>query len=150
EHDTLSRLVSRGETRAKAQRETDRLMGLGLDEAETLRRAREALDGEERDDVVNRIKLRFAERRAAEQQREREVADMAWDFFARNGNRVDAIPTEILDELDGRTLQSLRAAQPGAPKAETDWSVYYELRQIAADDPNAFAEADLRRFFGVL
>lgn len=150
EHDTLSRLVSRGETRAKAQRAADRLMGLGLDEAETLRRAREELDGEERDDVVNRIKVRFAERRAAEQQREREVADMAWDFFARNGNRVDAIPTEILDELDGRTLQSLRASQPGAPKVETDWGVYYELRQIAADDPNAFAEADLRRFFGVL
>jgi len=149
EHDTLARIVRTGGLRVKAQRETDRLMALGENETETLKRARDEFEGEERDEIVSRIKARFAEQRAAKQQREKEVADTAWDYFARGGNRLDAIPSAVLEELDGRTLQSLRALESGQ-KVETNWDVYYELRQIAADDPNAFAEADLRRFFGVL
>lgn len=149
DREVLARIVRTGGLRAKAQRETDRLMALGENETETLRRARDEFEGDERDEIVSRIKMRFAEQRAAEQQREKEVADTAWDYFARGGNRLDAIPSAVLEELDGRTLQSLRALESGQ-KVETNWDVYYELRQIAADDPNAFAEVDLRRFFGAL
>src|SRR5690606_19689545 len=87
DREVLARIVRTGGLRAKAQRETDRLMALGENETETLKRARDEFEGEERDEIVSRIKVRFAEQRAAKQQREKEVADTAWDHLARGDRK---------------------------------------------------------------
>src|SRR5690606_41407447 len=49
--------------------------------------ARDEFEGEERDEIDSRIKVRFAEQRAAKAQREKEVADTAWDYFARGDRK---------------------------------------------------------------
>lgn len=144
ERDGVEQIVRLGGLRALAQRESDKLMTAGMTEAETLRTARDKFEGEERDQIEQRIKTQFAERDAAKQKREREVSDAAWNIFARGG--LSAIPTALLDELDGRTLQSMKSAESGV-EAKTNWDTYYTLEQMAANDPARFAQTDLRQFF---
>lgn len=95
----LKELIDAGTLRAKAQDATDRIAGKGLPEADALAAARKISDPEERDEVVSRVKVRYREADAARVERERQLADQAWDIFARTG-KVSSLPTPLLDELD--------------------------------------------------
>lgn len=148
ELDKFNNLVSTGEGRAKAQTATDRIMSQGLNQKDALAEARKLEDPETRDDVTARLKTRYNEIQAAQGERQKQVADAAWNVFSRTG-KVEAIPSAILNELDGRTLQALKNAEQGGP-SESDWGKYYELRQQAMEDPAAFAARDLRQDFGSL
>jgi hypothetical protein len=145
DQDELEKLVRVGGLRAKAQRETDALLTRGETEAETLKRAREQFEGEERDEVVARVEKRFREQRATDEQGARTVANAAWDIFGRT-NSVDSIPTPLLEQLDGRTLHALRQAER-ADALQTDWEVYTDLRQEAFAQPEAFVARDIRQSY---
>lgn len=140
----LKELIDEGTLRAKAQDRTDAIVAKGLTETDALAEARKISDDQERDEVVSRVKVRYREMEAAKAQREKDLADEAWDIFAREG-RVSALPTKLLDELDGRTLQALKNAESG--DTTEDWDYYYTMLQDAREDPEAFAQRDLRQDF---
>ncbi|MEX2125494.1 MAG: hypothetical protein WD795_16495 [Woeseia sp.] len=141
--DDLGRLVSTAEGRGRAQTATDEIMLQGLTQKDALAKAR-SYTGQERDDVVSRVKVRYNELESAKADREREVADAAWDVFGRTG-KVSSIPARVLHELDGRTLQALKNAEDGGAAA-TDWATYAELRELALTDPERFTKLDLRHY----
>lgn len=141
DRDSVEKVVDAGELRLKSQRASDALVDGGLSESDALRQAREKYEGELRDAVVERVKRRYADAEAAKTARERQVADVAWDFFARGG--VDAIPVSVLNELDGRTLNAMKTAQR-QERIETNWETYYNLRR------GGLAGVDLRQYSGEL
>jgi hypothetical protein len=151
ELDNVGKLVRLGGLRARAQVATDSIMAEDLTQPEALARVQATYEGEERDEIEQRVKVRYAEREAERQRRERRVADEAWGVFARSGS-VASIPTAVLNEVDGRTLQSLKMAERErtGTRTQTNWDSYYALRQMAAEFPAEFAKLDLRQHFGEL
>lgn len=154
-HAELERLVNTGTTLRKAQTFADDAIARGLDEASALKEARERLDGEDERIAVVELKTRFAERTVARERMQRDAADEAFAIYARTG-RVSAVPPSLLEKMDGRTVLALRQqAQADADRMSnrevrlppTNWERYYQLRQQAINDPQAFARRDLRADF---
>lgn len=152
-HDQVDKMLKTGGIKSTSQKFADSVIAEGIDEPTALKRARETFDGEEETAVVQEIKTRFAERAQIRERDQRTAADTAWGIFARAG-RINAIPTNVLDAMDGKDLAALKkhalevAGVEKLPK--TDWNRYYELRQMATSDPQAFQKLDLRREFGSL
>lgn len=148
QYDPIERSLKVGASRQKAQSVVDELMAGGLDETEGLRVIREKLSGEDEALAVQEWKVRIEEGNQARERAQRTAADAAWGLFARGGMR--AVPSSLLAQLDGRTVLALRkAAEEKATGKEpkTDSEVYYGLRQMLADDPEAFRRLDLRQYF---
>lgn len=150
--DDLEQLVKRGTLRERAQAGADEIMAAGLTRTDALDRARRKYTGDVRDEVVTRIRQRYAERDAARQQAEADAADQAWKIFADTGT-VASLPTELVGRLDGRTLISLRKeeqARRDGSDVSTDWDLYLKRTDEAVDNPEAFVRRDLRQDFGSL
>lgn len=140
----IENVVRLGGLKVMSQQASDALVAKGMTEAETLKEARANYEGEERDAVVTRVQQRFAEGREQATVREKEVADVAWDYFGRTGH-IDDIPSSVLNELDGKTLQSLKSAAR-QEKVSTNWDTYYTLKEQALNDPAGFKKNDLRKY----
>lgn len=148
EHAQIEKALEIGGIRVRAQTAVDELMAMNLGRTATLAKAREKFAGAEEDEIIQRIGARFGEIDAVKAKAEKDTADAAWDVFARAGS-VDAIPPSVMSRLDGRTLIALRSAertQRTAESVKTDWNTYGELRDMARDNPKAFASLDLRKY----
>lgn len=149
DHDVIERTLRHGEAKqagfAFAEREDIRQ----LNEADALTAARDFYkdDGDKRDAAVREIKTRFAEVTQNRERAQRDAADTAWGIFARSG--FNAIPSSVISAMDGRDIESLRKAsedRASGRNVKTDFSTYYDLRQMAATDPETFRKTDLRRY----
>lgn len=146
--DAIDKLVRTGAIRGQAQTATEALIAEGGSRTETLTKARKLYKDELEDEVVQRIHTRFAEQDAIREHAEKQTADQAWDLFARVGS-VSKLPTSLVQSLDGRTLTALKHEEEMAITREqtrTDWPTYYDLKQMATQQPADFTKLDLRQY----
>lgn len=153
-HGDVEKVLKAGGLKALAQGAADELVGQGLSEADALKAVRAKYSGDEEAAAVAEVKVRFAEQTQARERSQRDAADTAWGIYTRAG-RMSAIPADVLARLDGRDLAAIKRdaeakaerAKAGPKLPDTNWDRYYELRQMAFDNPEQFAQADLRREF---
>lgn len=148
----LEKLLKTAGTRQASQVKADRIYRANRNEADMLAEARGIADPEVRDATVTRIKARIAEDKAIEQNVERKAANDAYSVIA-NGGGLDDIPVNVLSAMRGQdqiTLKSLIAERESGKSTQTDWSHYYQMRQEAATDPEAFAQRNLINDFPML
>lgn len=150
EHDQIGKFLKISGIKETAQTFADSIGAMS--EAEAIAAARKKYSGEEEDAVVHEVKVRFAEVNQARERLQKNAADQAWQVFGRTGS-MKGIPASVLADMDGRDYAALKEhAQNKAlgKAAKTDFNTYYDLRQMAANDPGAFRSLDLRQYVGKL
>lgn len=140
----------------KAQAFGDEVMRGGLTQADALTLARERFSGEDEVQAVHEVRQRFAESETAKLQLAKDVGRQSWSILMANGS-MSAIPPDLMASLrqnapeeerqmrDWLEAKARRAKADAKEKAETDFGVYYGLRRMAMDNPQAFADIDLRK-----
>jgi len=147
-----SGLLKEGVLRAKSQAFADDVMGQGLSMTDSLAKAREKLSGDEEAAAVHEIKTRFAEKEAGRAQAVKQLSNEGWSVVIERGTK--ALPTTLLDRLRTEAPQELRQmrdweqakwrqAKADAEGKDQDPAVFYGLRMMAAEDPQAFGNLDL-------
>lgn len=148
EHDVIGKVLKVGGQKVLAQTFADEVDASGMSEAEAVAAARKKYSGEDEEAVVSEVKIRFAETQGARERAQRDASDTAWGVYARTG-RVSAIPANVLASLDGRDLAALKdhaRIRAEGRAVKTDFGTYYDLRQMAVNDPESFRKVDLRRY----
>jgi len=93
-----------------------------------------------------------AEADANRERMQRNAADEAWKVIAAGGTAA-SIPRALWRSMDGRDQMAVLNDEKNridGGKTATDWNRYYELKQLAADDPEAFRDLPLTRDFDKL
>lgn len=148
EFDGIDRVLKVGGLKTTAQTFADEVDAKGMSELDAIRAAREKFSGEEEAAAVAEVKTRFAEVQGARERSQRDASDTAWGIYARTG-RLSAIPASVMASLDGRDLAALKdhaRIKAEGRAVKTDFGTYYDLRQQAVNDPEGFAQVDLRRY----
>ena len=138
-------------TRGEAQRVTDQIITTaGTNLGSALEEARKLPYGEVRDQVNQRIKEHFADKRMAEEEADRQNFDAASDIIENSGGR-GTIPPQMLAGMPSAKREALekRAAQLRAGiDPEPNSQAYYDLMRIAASNPQKFRSLNLREYIG--
>ena len=145
----LAKNIRAGTSRVRAQSFADQVMASGMSQTQALADIRKNFDGEDEDTYVAEINRRFAEQEAARNRVEREASDMAWKELQRSGD-INKIPTGVIAAMDPRAalaLQNEAERRAAGKDAQTDWSLYYQLRRRAIEQPGTFAQEDLTKYF---
>lgn len=149
DRDVIDKQIRVGTIRQIGQQGSDQIMGMGLSESQALAKARQSYTGEQQDEVVRRVKERYADIDMTRERAQSDAADKAWQLWSQN-KTLSAVPTSVLNGMDGRMRDALEkedAAHASGADIRTDWSKFYDLRQMAAVNPSGFAKTDIREFF---
>lgn len=98
-----------------------------------------------RDATLNRIEHDWQQRKAQQAEGEKALLGNAYDWVLKNpGASVMDMPTTMYNGLKNTGhLSAVASFSRVNGKPETDDTVYYGLRQMAANEPEAFAQLDL-------
>lgn len=123
-----------GTLRGESQRKTDDIIEKNLSLSDSLEIARDINDPELRDSVVSRIKERFSEQKAVQDQQKLARYQQAANILEDTKDK-DQIPANIWANLtlSERNALDSRAKQlaSGEP-VSTDWKIYYDLKTAAS------------------
>lgn len=152
DRDVIDKVIKVGTIRQVAQVATDKIMATGAGETEALAYARSHYTGQEQDEVVKRVTERYAEADAVRERDQKTAGDRAWNIYSK-ANSLTAVPTTLLASMDGKdrlALQKEDAARISGKLVDTDWTTYYGLRAMAAQDPTKFSGTDIRLYYDKL
>lgn len=152
DRDVIDKVIKVGTIRQVAQQATDKIMTSGVGETDALAYARTHYTGQEQDEVVKRVTERFAEADAVRERDQKTAGDAAWNTYSKAGS-LTAVPTSLLAGMDGKdrlALQKEDAARISGKLVDTDWTTYYGLRAMAAQDPSKFSGTDMRLYYDKL
>lgn len=151
EYDAINRMTKISEAKQAGFEFAERpdIRGLATDQ-DRITAARDFYkdDPEKREAAIAEIKTRSNEYSAMRERGQRDAADTAWGIYARTG-KLDDVPASVLANMDGKAYASLKehaAAKAAGKGTVTDPSTYYDLRQMAAGDPEGFRKLDLRNY----
>lgn len=152
QYDTIDKLLKTAGVMTTAQQAADAVMAMEMPEDEALATIRQNYSGEEQHAAVLEVKTRFQEQVQNKELAQKKAGDTAYDIFAKT-HRIGAIPADVLNGMDGKVRLALEheaqlLSEDKLPK--TDFDKYYSLRQLAFDNPAAFARRDLRQDFPYL
>ncbi|MCL4183087.1 MAG: hypothetical protein KJ011_06535 [Burkholderiaceae bacterium] len=141
-----------------AQSFADEVVAAGMGESDALAEARERFHGEDEKIAVAEVKMRFAEKRAATEQVQREARDTAWDAYAQS-NSLGAVPAAVWEATGGKDVVNLREyaaaraerianrnsrdPEVRAETKEQERISYERLRTVAEENPEEFVKVDL-------
>lgn len=142
----LRETVARSKAQSFADEMGDRPIG------EAIAEARKRFSGADETTVVAELKTRDAEREAIKARAYKDNADSAWKVITGGGGRKQ-IPPAVWDGLSGDEQRQIndyteakwRRAKADAEGKDVDPSIYYGLRMMAAEQPEAFAKLDLAK-----
>lgn len=149
DRDVIDKEIRVGTIRQIGQQASETIMAQGLPESQALSQARAKYTGEQQDEVVRRVKERYADIDMTRERAQNDAADAAWQQWSKTKS-LSTVPTSTLNAMDGRMRDALEkedAAHASGADIRTDWSKFYDLRQMAATAPNQFATTDIREFF---
>lgn len=141
----------------RAQAFADEVTGKGLPQADALALARQRFSGEDEERAVAEVRQRFAENEAARVQNTNLIGRQAWSVLMDKGS-MSAIPPDLMaalrtaapeeerqmrDWLDTKSRREKMEAE--GKKADEGFDTYYGLRRMAMDNPQQFADLDLRK-----
>lgn len=147
--DEIDKQIRVGTVRQIGQQGSDAIMQRGLSESEALSTARSKYTGEQQDEVVRRVKERYADIDMERERGQAQAADKAWQIWSKDRSLND-VPTSVLNSMDGKMRHALEqedAAHASGADIKTDWSTFYDLRQSASLTPQQFAKTDIRQYF---
>lgn len=103
------------------------------------------ITAEVRDATAQRVEHNWSVRKAQQAEGEKNLMGSAYDWILKNpGQSVLDMPPAMYNGLKNTGhLASVASFQRANGKPETDDTVYYGLRQMAASEPEAFAQLDL-------
>lgn len=139
--------LATGKRRRQSQEFVDQMAIEDKSEEEAIAEARKRFEGEDEEEAIDEVTRRFSRREAAISRDQSEAYRQADEILMAEGGSYDAIPNSVLRRLDRASREKLRNEQYGKV---TDWPTYYQLRQMAAQQPEAFATTDLTPYFGKL
>lgn len=143
----------------KVQEAADAIMAMQMPDQEAYAYIEKNYAGEEEKQLKQEFKMRRADLYTAQVRVQAENNDKAWEIYGRTG-RLSAIPRDVRDNMDQKMWITLRdKAQndadaklgngDGFPKVG-DPKLYSDLRYAAMDDPERFANVDLRQYINKL
>jgi len=97
--------VKQGAVAHTAQQATDQIMTLGLSQEDALKKARSDFKGEQRDEVVRRIKVRYAEQSSMDSANTKALQQSGWEKIAQGGTPDDLTAAELA--AAGRQVESM-------------------------------------------
>jgi hypothetical protein len=143
----IERALEEGTLRGAAQREADAILQGTDTQTAALERVRAIEDPKLRDAVEDRVVRGWQLRRQAEQEAEQATLVDAYNRLDQTRGNLSAIPPTVWASLPGSSRSALRsyarALVPGAAGIQTNWTRYYELLSLAAEDPQAFSAVNL-------
>jgi hypothetical protein len=122
----IESLIREGGIKVLAQEVADDIQARGLDEKTAMAEIRKKYKGDEENAILQSVKNRFHEANRIQDENERAAGEEAWNTYASTGD-FDQIP--LTADASGRKIPN------GGPG-------YYELKQMAANDPTAFKNAN--------
>jgi hypothetical protein len=146
-------LLKEGALRVKSQTFADEVMSSSMDMGAALAEARKRFKGDEEVAATHEVKTRFAEQEAVKAQAVKQVSTDAWSVLMEKGS-MSAIPASMMEQLrtkapeEERQMrdwleQKWRRAKADAENKDIDPQVFYGLRMMAAENPEAFAKLDI-------
>lgn len=146
-------LLKEGALRIKSQTFADEAVASGMDMGTALAEARKRFKGDEEVAATHEVKTRFAEQEAVKAQAVKQVSTDAWSVLMEKGS-MSAIPTSMMEQLRSKAPEEerqmrdwleakWRRAKADAENKDVDPQVYYGLRMMAAENPEAFAKLDI-------
>lgn len=148
QHAELREFLEKASNIVLAQETADDAVGRRLPEEDAIAAARKKFEGKQEQQVVNEIKARYKENQDAADAAEKDAFDEAWDILARE-KRFTAIPASLLQRVSGRQLATLEDEAAGQVTGDpsTEWDRYYDLADMAINNPTEFAKVDLREHY---
>ena len=101
----IEKAVNSGVISQKAQKETDSIMALDMSEKDALAKVRSDYKGQERDEIVKRVKVRYSEEASLESAQTKALLKSGWDKISKGGTPDDLTPTELA--AAGRQVDSM-------------------------------------------
>lgn len=140
---SAQKAIEAGSLRGESQRESDRIIGMGLSESQSLAEARKIIDPEKRDEVNRRIKNRFREQQMANAEAREHIFMQSYNSVEKTMN-LDSIPPQRWSVLSPSQRDTIKRLASGK-SVETDIHTYYDLEQMAAapGTRDRFAKLDL-------
>lgn len=141
----LDRELEAGTLLGEIQRQTDAIVLQHSDLGAALGAAREIDDPQVRKGVEAEVKMRFAEQRAIDEERQRRATDEAYTYAA-SGKTPPLSVLRAMDPRDRDALQERLRNRYEAKEPETDNETYADLTELSIRSPTEFARMDLRRY----
>lgn len=145
-----------GSLRGEAQRQTDLILSETETTGEALDLARERLEGDIEELVVNGIKTRENEQQALELSTQRErmqgvikLVNPEPGVYLGTKN----IPSDVWTDLtlaERSSIENFVAAGTATGDVETNQPLFFRLRDLAVRDREAFAKVELEQFIGAI
>lgn len=142
------KLLQEGMLLGKTQRESDRIMGMGLSMSQALDQARLEKDPKVRDRLTAEVRERYQLDKIAKEDARNNIFDRAANIIERNGGDTTQIPRaqwaalslQDRNAIDARARQLKMGIEPS-----TDWQKYYEVKTLASNDStrNEFLRTNL-------
>lgn len=101
----IEKAVESGAITEEAQGAVDTIMAKNLSQSEALKEARTSYDGKERDEIVKRLKVRYAEESSLETARNKQLKQSGWEKISNGGSPDDLTPMEL--SAAGREVESM-------------------------------------------
>lgn len=149
DRDMALKIVEASDLKGKSQRESDKIFENSENLSIALEQARAIQDPDMRDEVVRRVKQRYQEKKAVDQQLEEQMLTRAYNILDEHQD-IDKIPLEDWQRMSGSDRKSLRnyVKQLRGAGVTTDQAVYYELKTQAATPQtrDKFARMNLLKY----
>lgn len=144
----LEKILHVGTLRGNAQRKEDEIMTAATSLSSGLELARGIEDPELRDEVVSRIKTRFAEQKAIAEQAQEQNFKKAADILenTKSRNKIPASLWASLSISERNAIDSRAKQLTEGVSSKTDYSVYDKLSRSVSSDPNGFAKINLLQY----
>jgi hypothetical protein len=148
QRDRARSIIEEGTRQTNAQRTTDAIMLTATSEQEALAMARDQLEGQLEDDVVQRLKVRWSEVDQQEQRASEEQLKGFYDIIDAERS-TDNIPRAEWSDLTGAQRNSLqiyadkKATGEGIVMTRAAWRFHFSLMQEAVDNPTKFKNRNL-------
>lgn len=142
----VQKALEESAVRGQSQKASDTIMNVAESDAEAREMVREIDDPRLRDETRTRVEARIAQRKDNERQEIEAATIEALNLIDANPRAgADAVPAALWASVPASTRASFLnyAKARAGGTLETDWGVYYNLFEMAADDQNAFKAVDL-------
>lgn len=142
------KLLQEGMLLGKTQRESDRIMSMGVSMTSALDEARKEKDPKVRDRLTAEVRERYQLDKIAKEDARNNIFDRAANIIEKNGGDTTQIPRaqwaalslQDRNAIDSRARQLKMGIEPS-----TDWQKYYEVKTLASNDTtrNEFLRTNL-------
>lgn len=144
DRNTVSNALETAKIRGGSIRKSDEIMGKRLDLGQSLAQAREIEDPKLRDETTRRIKERFSEKKAIEEEGYQSIYEKA-DRMAYEAKSIDAIPASYMAKLKPQDIETIKKRSSGTQA--TDYSVYTSLKMNMANGDTSLINMNPAEFY---